>query len=226
VARLERYLVMASEGDVESVLVLTKTDLVSAEALEQRISAIRDAGIGARIVAVSNVSGAGLEQIRGLMSPGRTFCLLGSSGVGKSTLINRLTGRETLKTGSVSESGEGRHTTVRRQLIVLEQGAMLVDTPGMREFGLFSASAGIGECFDDIRELALRCRFANCGHTNEPGCAVLEAMASGQLLPQHYGNYVKLKNESEENVTAYAEKRKKPGTGGRAGQGPIKPPKK
>jgi ribosome biogenesis GTPase len=222
VARLERYLVMAGEGHVQSVLILTKTDLVSAEALELLIAAIRGAGIGTRIIALSNVTGAGLEQIRELMGPGKTYCLLGSSGVGKSTLINRLTGQETLKTARVSDSGEGRHTTVRRQLIVLEQGAMFVDTPGMREFGLFAGSEGMGESFDDIRDLAQNCRFTNCGHTREPGCAVLEAMASGQLLPQHYANYVKLKKESEVNVTAYAEKRKKPGTGARAGQAAVK----
>ncbi|KAF0188713.1 MAG: ribosome small subunit-dependent GTPase [Desulfobulbaceae bacterium] len=226
VARLERYLVMASEGHVESVLVLTKTDLVSVEELEQLIAAIRGAGISARIIALSNVTGAGLEQIRELMGPGKTYCLLGSSGVGKSTLINRLTGHDTLKTGSVSDSGEGRHTTVRRQLIVLEQGAMFVDTPGMREFGLFAASEGIGECFDDIRELALSCRFTNCSHTNEPGCAVVPAIKGGQMLAEHYGNYVKLKKESELNVTAYAEKRKKAKTSARVGQAAIKQTKK
>ena len=222
VARLERYLVMASEGHVESVLVLTKTDLVSVEELEQLISEIRRGGIGARIIALSNVTGAGLDQIKELMAPGKTYCLLGSSGVGKSTLINRLTGQDTLKTRTVSDSGEGRHTTVRRQLIVLEQGAMFIDTPGMREFGLFGASDGIGECFDDIMELALSCRFTNCSHTNEPGCAVAQAMAGGQLQSEHYGNYVKLKKESELNVTAYTEKRKKAKGTGRVGNSGTK----
>ena len=226
VARLERYLVMAGEGHVASVLVLTKTDLVSAEDLEQLIASIRGAGISTRIIALSNVTGAGLDQVRELMGPGKTYCLLGSSGVGKSTLINRLTGQDTLKTGTVSDSGEGRHTTVRRQLVVLEQGAMFVDTPGMREFGLFGATEGIGECFDDIRELALSCRFSNCSHTNEPGCAVLPAIAGGNLPSEHYGNYVKLKKESDLNVTAYAEKRKKGKPSGNVGQSATKQTKK
>jgi len=222
VARLERYLVMASEGHVEPVLVLTKTDLVSGDELEQLILQIRRGGISTRIIAVSNVTGAGLDQIKGLMGPGKTYCLLGSSGVGKSTLINQLAGQDTLKTATVSDSGEGRHTTVRRQLIVLEQGAMFIDTPGMREIGIFGASEGIGECFDDIQELALSCRFTNCIHTNEPGCAVLQAIKGGKLQPEHYGNYVKLKKESELNETAYTEKRKKAKNSSKVGQSAMK----
>lgn len=209
VSRLERYLVMANEGHVEPLLVLTKTDLVTAAELEQLISAIRRGGISTRIIAVSNVTGAGLEQIKELMGQGKTYCLLGSSGVGKSTLINQLAGQDTMKTGTVSDSGEGRHTTVRRQLIVLEQGAMFIDTPGMREIGTFGVSEGINEIFDDIQELSLSCRFTNCSHTKEPGCAVLQALEDGKLQSEHYGNYVKLKQESELNETAYSEKRKK-----------------
>ena len=222
VARLERYLVMANEGHVEPLLVLTKTDLVSGDELEQLILQIRDSGISTRIIGISNVTGAGLDQIKELMVPDKTYCLLGSSGVGKSTLINRLTGEDTLRTRTVSDSGEGRHTTVRRQLIVLDQGSMFIDTPGMREFGLFGASEGIGECFDDILELALSCRFTNCSHTNEPGCAVVQAKAGGTLQPEHYGNYVKLKKESELNETAYTEKRKKAKGSGKVGNSGMK----
>ncbi len=209
VPRLERYLVMVSEGQVEPVLVLTKTDLVSAAELGQLIAEIRGAGISARIIAISNVTGAGLEQFKELMGLEKTYCLLGSSGVGKSTLINRLTGQDTLKTGRVSASGEGRHTTVRRQLIVLEQGGMIIDTPGMREIGIFAASEGMDDSFDDIEEFARGCRFSNCSHGNEPGCAVLQAIKGGHLLPARYGNYVKLKQESEFNEKFYGDKRKK-----------------
>ena len=222
VSRLERYLVMANEGHVEPLLVLTKTDLVTAAALEQLISAIRRGGINTRIIAVSNVTGAGLEQIKELMGQGKTYCLLGSSGVGKSTLINQIIGQDTLKTGTVSDSGEGRHTTVRRQLIVLEQGAMFIDTPGMREIGTFGVSEGINEIFDDIQELSLSCRFTNCSHTKEPGCAVLQAIKDGKLQPEHYGNYVKLKQESELNETAYSDKRKKVKTVGKVGNSGMK----
>lgn len=209
VPRLERYLLMVSEGQVEPVLVLAKTDLVSADALARLIAEIRGAGISARIITLSNVTGAGLEQVKELMGLGKTYCLLGSSGVGKSTLINRLTGLDTLKTRRVSASGAGRHTTVRRQLIVLEQGGMIIDTPGMREIGIFAASEGMDDSFDDIKELSRSCRFNNCSHRNEPGCAVLQAIKDGSLPLARYGNYVKLKQESELNETSYSDKRKK-----------------
>ncbi|MDD2466376.1 MAG: ribosome small subunit-dependent GTPase A [Desulfobulbus sp.] len=209
VSRLERYLVMASEGQVEPVLVLTKTDLVTPEALAQLIAAIRAAGITARIITLSNVTGAGVDEIKDVMGFGKTYCLVGSSGVGKSTLINQLTGQNTVKTGTVSHSGEGRHTTVRRQLILLEQGAILIDTPGMREVGIVLSSEGMEENFDDIQQLSADCRFSDCGHSNEPGCAVLQAVKDGALQQEHYQNYLKLKTESAAHEMASLEKRRK-----------------
>lgn len=200
VSRLERYLVMATEGHVEPVIILTKTDLVSMDTLQQLITEIRDEGISARIITVSNVTGAGLEQVQESMESGKTYCLVGSSGVGKSTLINQLRGDDTLRTQTVSTSGEGRHTTVRRQLFVLEQGALLIDTPGMRELGVLVVNDGMADNFDDIHDLALQCRFSNCGHANERGCAVLLAIKEGALQPERYQNYVKLKTESEHNA--------------------------
>ncbi len=209
VSRLERYLVMANEGSVEPVIILTKTDLVSAKELEQLISEIRDVGIHAPLIAISNVSGDGLDEVKEAMAPGKTYCVVGSSGVGKSTLINKLTGHDTLRTGVVSDSGEGKHTTVRRQLFVLEAGAMLIDTPGMREVGILHASEGLDENFDDIEELSLTCRFSNCGHKSEPGCAILKAIDDGTILQQHYGDYIKLKKEAELNEKSYTNKRNK-----------------
>ncbi len=140
VRRLERYLVMVREGQIEPVLLLTKTDLVSADELQQLVDQIRRAGIDVSIVPVSNATGAGLDRVRELLVPGKTYCLLGSSGVGKTTLINRLAGDSGLETRDVSHTGEGRHTTTRRQLIELEGGALLIDMPGMRELGMLGMS--------------------------------------------------------------------------------------
>lgn len=214
VSRLERYLVMANEGQVEPLLVLTKIDLICADELEKLISEIRGAGIDIRIIAISNVSGAGLDQLKEVMRFGKTYCLTGSSGVGKTTLINQLTGNDALKTGIVSDSGEGRHTTVRRQLILLEQGAMLIDTPGMREVGVAVASEEIEDNFDDIQNMSLHCRFNDCSHKNEPGCAVVKAIEAGKLHREHYLNYLKLKVESESKEMSYTDKRKKAKTAG------------
>jgi ribosome biogenesis GTPase len=207
--RLDRYLVMASDGRIEPVLVLTKTDLVTPAELEKTVAAIRLAGITARIVALSNASGAGLDEFRRLLAPGRTYCLLGSSGVGKSTLINRLLGREELATKATSRSGEGTHATSRRQLIVLEQGALLVDTPGMRELGMLGAGEALDDSFAEIRGLSRECRFADCRHAGEPGCAVRAAIASGELPADRYENYAKLKKESEHHEMSLVEKRRK-----------------
>lgn len=206
--RLERTLVMAAEGGIEAVVLLTKTDLATADELACLLAVVGNA-TNAPVVALSNLTGQGLDEVRRHMLPGRTCCLLGSSGVGKTTLMNLLLGREAFKTAGVSGTGEGTHTTTRRQLIMLKGGGLLIDTPGMREFGMAGAEAGLEATFDELASLAGQCRYADCTHLNEPGCAVQAALKRGELSPQRYENYLKLRKESEHFAQSSLERRKK-----------------
>jgi len=206
--RMNRYLVMAADGHVEPIVILAKTDLISHGELQQKLAAIRHAGITTRVIALSNITGSGFDELQEVLMSGRTYCLLGSSGVGKTTLINHLMGRDALDTKAVSGTGEGTHTTARRQLIVLDKG-MIIDTPGMREIGLLGASDGVNKGFEDISELSRVCRYADCSHTQESGCAVLTAITNGELSQERYSSYMKLKKESEYHEMSYIDKRKK-----------------
>ncbi len=207
--RLERYLVMVMDGGAEPQILLTKTDLVSPEVLAGQIEQIRAAGITAPVLPLSNLTKDGLVELKTMLQPARTYCFVGSSGVGKSTLINELIGRELLETKVVSATGEGRHTTVRRELVVLPSGPLVIDNPGMREFGVLSAESGIEGGFANIASLAAHCRYRDCTHSGEPGCAVQQALETGELDPDHYDNYKKLTQESEFSQMSYADKRKK-----------------
>jgi len=208
--RLERYLVMINDGHIDPVILLSKSDLVSQKDLERKVSEIRNTGVKCRIIAYSVETGSGLPRIQQVLKSGMTYCLLGSSGVGKTTLLNHLIGRDAFRINLVREKdGKGRHTTSRRQLVVLDQGAMLIDTPGMRELGNIGVRSGIEESFSDIFELSGNCRFKDCTHTHEVGCSVLRAVRSGSLNEAHYQDYLKLTKESEHYQMSYVEKRSK-----------------
>lgn len=208
--RMERYLVMVNEGHIEPIILLSKSDLVSTDDLEKRISEIRQAHIGARVIAFSNKTAVGLEIVQKALEKGKTYCLLGSSGVGKTSLLNHLLGRELFETNAVREKdSRGRHTTARRQLTVLDNGALLIDTPGMRELGMLAVNAGIEDSFSDIHGFSKDCRFNDCTHTMEVGCAVLMAVKSKALSKERYQSYMKLVKESEFHQMSYVERRKK-----------------
>ncbi|MFC1528578.1 ribosome small subunit-dependent GTPase A [Candidatus Latescibacterota bacterium] len=208
--RLERYLIMVNESNIEPVILLSKCDLISREQLEKNILAIKSINNNYTILGFSNKTGEGLDEIQRVIKQGKTYCLLGSSGVGKTTLLNRLIGQTIFATGEVREKdGKGRHVTARRQLTILDQGGLIIDTPGMRELGNIGVDTGLNETFKDIVTLTRKCRFKNCTHITEPGCSVLEAVEKGELSAKRYQNYLKLRKESEYYEMSYLDKRKK-----------------
>jgi ribosome biogenesis GTPase / thiamine phosphate phosphatase len=225
--RMERYVVMANDGHVEPVILLSKTDLLSPQELQQRIAEVRRTGIGSTLLAFSSTSGQGLDVLQQTLGKGKTYCLLGSSGVGKTTLLNHLLGREEFETQPVRTSdSRGRHTTSSRQLVMLDNGAFLIDTPGMRELGLVAAQAGLAESFFDISELSGECRFKDCTHTSEVGCAILEAVENGELDKDRYQSYLKLLKESQFHQMSYVERRRKDKQFGRMVKNVLKQTKK
>lgn len=194
--RLERFVVMATSSGAQPVVVLTKADMC-ADPLERRLEA-EDVSAGAPVHVTSALIDEGLEPLRFYLQPGSTTTLIGSSGAGKSTLINRLCGSEVMRTGAVREGDDrGRHTTTHRQLVELPEGGLLIDNPGVREIQLWSDGDDLDSAFNDIEELAAGCRFSDCGHVDEPGCAVLEAIDEGRLDVARLDSLRRLQRELE-----------------------------
>lgn len=194
VRRLERYLLAAWDSGATPVVVLTKKD--TCEDLEYYIKEVESIAFGVDIFAVSSVTGEGIDLLGNLLAAHKTGALLGSSGVGKSSLINALSGVEVMAVNDIrTDDSKGRHTTTHRELTLLPQGGLLIDTPGMREFQLWDTSEGVSASFQDIEDLALACRFRDCQHVKEPGCAIQEAIYNGTLKRERYKSYVKLMRE-------------------------------
>jgi ribosome biogenesis GTPase len=191
--RLERYLILARESGAQPVVLLTKTDL--SDDVSGAVEDVRSIAFDVPVHALSSVTGEGLDDVRSYLRPGVTAALLGSSGVGKSTLVNTLAGEELLTTREIRDDGQGRHTTTRRELVQLPGGGLVIDTPGMRELQLWVAEEGLEETFEDVTSLFEHCRFSDCRHESEPGCAVKEAIAEGTLAPERWESYLKLEAE-------------------------------
>ena len=208
--RLERYLAVAWESGASPVIVLTKSDLCSDP--EAFISRVEQIAFGTDILLTSAMEQDGYKKLLPYIPFGRTAALIGSSGVGKSTLINQLLGEDRMETRGLRNDDKVKHTTTRRELFLLEQGGMVIDTPGMRELGLWDTGEGLEQSFSDIKALAAMCRFRDCSHTDEPHCAVQEAIAKGELSKERFQSYQKLKTENRytEDTEGYlAEKKQK-----------------
>lgn len=208
--RFERYLILAEEGKIQPVLVLNKIDLLPpfeiallTEEIETRFPLLK-------IITTSSLSEEGIADLKEFIQKGKTYIFLGSSGVGKSSIINQLIGTNSIKTTEISiATGKGKHTTTSREMYFLEDNGILIDNPGTREVGIADSESGLNIVFDEITQLSKNCRFANCTHQNEPGCAIIEALENNQLDTEKYTNYLKLKKETEFYQMSAFEKREK-----------------
>jgi ribosome biogenesis GTPase len=208
--RLERYLTICYASKVSPIIVLTKTDLITEQQLSELIDSLSTRIKKNPVFAISNETQNGYEAVKEIIKKGKTYCMLGSSGVGKSTLSNNLSGKTIMKTDAISQStNKGRHVTSHRELIVLESGGILIDNPGMREIGITDSTNGLETTFDSIVTISKNCKFKDCTHTNEVGCSVLEAVENGEINYSSYKNYLKMEREKAHFEATVEEKRKK-----------------
>ncbi|MCU0652951.1 MAG: ribosome small subunit-dependent GTPase A [Candidatus Pacebacteria bacterium] len=208
--RFERYFSISRDGGVRPAIVLNKIDLIPKEGLDLKVGQIKERFGDVEMIVASATSDRGLDGLKSYIKEGKTYCLLGSSGVGKSSLINKLIGKEAIKTNQISAGTDrGRHTTTHREMYLLENGGIVIDNPGMREVGMTDANAGINDIFAEIAVLAEGCKFSDCRHAGEPGCNVAAAVRDGKLDEEKYNNYIGLKKESEYYEMNDLEKREK-----------------
>jgi ribosome biogenesis GTPase / thiamine phosphate phosphatase len=210
VNRLERYLTICNASSIEPVLVISKIDLSTGDELNRARAALDVREKKIKTVLLSNTSLEGLDQVLKLLEKGKTYCVVGSSGVGKSTLINNLLKKEVITTGAISKStNKGRHITTHRELFVLDNGAIIIDTPGMKELGVIEDENALESTFEDIVRLSLQCRFSDCTHTTEAGCAIIQALQNGEIDSESFENFKKMRREQQRFQTTIAEKHKK-----------------
>jgi len=196
--RFERYLVLAKEGKIKPTIILNKTDLISETDLNLKINQIKKRFNNIDIISTSTITKNGINKLENYTKKGKTYCFLGSSGVGKSSLINRLLKKDDIKTKEINKStGRGKHTTTTREMYFLKNGGIVIDNPGTREVGIANANIGVEDVFDEINNLSSNCKYSDCTHTHEPNCAVLKAIEDKQLDEDKYRNYIKLKKETE-----------------------------
>jgi ribosome biogenesis GTPase / thiamine phosphate phosphatase len=208
--RLERYLTICNTSRVKPIIVLSKIDLIDEQRINEIEKCIRDRIPTVPLIAISNESQTGYDTLYTFIEKGKSYCMLGSSGVGKSTLLNNLSGKNTMKTGIISDSThKGRHVTSHRELIILENGGILIDNPGMREVGIADATNGLELTFESIYRFSKKCKFKDCRHVLESGCAVVAAVENGEIDQASYENYLKMEKEKVHFESTLEEKRKK-----------------
>lgn len=208
--RFERYFAIANEGGIKSAIILNKIDLIPKEELDEKLKEIKNRFPEIDIISTSVINNKGLDELKKYIEKGKTYCFLGSSGVGKSSLINKLLEKDFIKTGDISSySHRGKHITTSREMYFLDNGGIVIDNPGMREVGMADTDSGIDNLFDEITILAKDCKYADCTHAHEPGCEVLSALKSGKINEKQYQNYINLKKEVEYYKMTNLEKREK-----------------